>query len=168
MKNLFILLFLLAFALTAPAVKAQSTEEAVNITIPSTTELIELSTNSTTTESTTESTTTETTTETTTTLMTTSLPTAVPLEPVIHPYYLSESSCDCDLTADRCDVNCCCDQDCTTDEAMLFSSCWKPPVPHFLRKYCSPTSSASDGSLYSLAWNNTAGQSTSGGGDTSS
>ena len=31
--------------------------------------------------------------------------------------------CSCDLTAGVCDMNCCCDPECSSDEVSLFSSC---------------------------------------------
>ena len=31
--------------------------------------------------------------------------------------------CPCDLTGNACDVNCCCDSDCTTTDIEAFSGC---------------------------------------------
>ena len=31
--------------------------------------------------------------------------------------------CPCDLTGNACDVNCCCDEDCTADDKLAFSQC---------------------------------------------
>lgn len=63
----------------------------------------------------------------------------------------NEMFCSCDLTAGQCDINCCCDPDCSSEDRRLFDSCWKPPVSEFERYYCS-----ADSDRYGLAWNNTA------------
>ena len=34
-----------------------------------------------------------------------------------------DCSCSCDLTAGVCDMNCCCDPECSSDEVSSFSSC---------------------------------------------
>ena len=92
-------------------------------------------------------------------LQTTMEPTTTTTQPpwtpeTIHPDQYEIDSymhCSCDLLVDRCDVNCCCDIDCSMDERQLFSDCWTPPQLHFKRKYhCS--------SLINnyLAWNSTA------------
>ena len=31
--------------------------------------------------------------------------------------------CTCDLTKDGCDVNCCCDEECSADDRAVFSYC---------------------------------------------
>ena len=59
------------------------------------------------------------------------------------------SQCLCDLTFNQCDVNCCCDGDCTGDDVQLFSECWTPPEEKFSRKYCFSSRSGGIG-----AWNN--------------
>jgi hypothetical protein len=33
------------------------------------------------------------------------------------------SPCPCDLTGNSCDVNCCCDLDCTSDDRNVFTGC---------------------------------------------
>ncbi|KAK4008377.1 hypothetical protein OUZ56_013519 [Daphnia magna] len=58
--------------------------------------------------------------------------------------------CTCDLIGGQCDVNCCCDPECSPDDRRLFSRCWSPPSSYFDRYYCSP-----DPDRYGLAWNNT-------------
>ncbi|XP_057376164.1 tectonic-1-like [Daphnia carinata] len=58
--------------------------------------------------------------------------------------------CTCDLIGGQCDVNCCCDPECSLDDRRLFSRCWSPPSSYFDRYYCSP-----DPDRYGLAWNNT-------------
>ena len=36
-------------------------------------------------------------------------------------------TCTCDLTGNHCDVNCCCDQDCTQSDQASFSICINQP-----------------------------------------
>lgn len=33
------------------------------------------------------------------------------------------ADCTCDLTQDVCDINCCCDENCSTDDRVVFSAC---------------------------------------------
>merc|ERR1711962_901425 len=38
-------------------------------------------------------------------------------------HHASTTTCTCDLTANDCDWNCCCDPDCTPEDQTIFSSC---------------------------------------------
>ena len=78
----------------------------------------------------------------------------------MQPLWMSETNyqyqidsfvhCSCDMLINRCDVDCCCDADCSNDDRQLFSSCWTPPVSHFEHTYhCSSSANSF------LAWNNT-------------
>ncbi|CAN7995066.1 unnamed protein product [Ixodes hexagonus] len=70
---------------------------------------------------------------------TTTTQTVVPTEKPIRktPMRLSPSDrCFCDLTRNSCDVECCCDVDCTEEDAKSFASCVdRVPENHDLR-YC--------------------------------
>lgn len=140
-----------------------TTKTPVSTTTPSTP-----GTTSTTTDGTTSSTTTEQTTTTlppepvsttevgtTTTMSTTTQST--PESTTSRPHHDQQQHnvdyslyCNCDLTVNECDLNCCCDADCGQEERRLFAHCWTPGVSHFTRRYCSPSSH-----LLGVAWNNT-------------
>ncbi|XP_072015474.1 tectonic-3-like [Amphiura filiformis] len=49
--------------------------------------------------------------------------TAVPTDATELPENTDLGPCICDLTINGCDVNCCCDPDCTTDDRNTFSEC---------------------------------------------
>ncbi|ESO97470.1 hypothetical protein LOTGIDRAFT_231625 [Lottia gigantea] len=53
-------------------------------------------------------------------VQTTSIPTATP-SPI--PSNTDLAYCPCDLTGNSCDVNCCCDTDCSNDDRLAFSEC---------------------------------------------
>lgn len=38
-------------------------------------------------------------------------------------FFVDIAPCPCDLTGNACDVNCCCDLDCTSDDREVFSGC---------------------------------------------
>lgn len=95
--------------------------------------------NNTTSSITTESTTTE-------VNPTTQIP---PTEPH-HAHLNYDLFCTCDLLAGRCDINCCCDPDCSTEDHRLFDRCWTPPSSYFDLNYCS-----ADPNRYGVVWNNT-------------
>lgn len=110
---------------------------------------------SSTTESMTVTTSTSTTEPTTTTALT---PSSSPPPPWMEPLQPLQSDglfCACDLSLGRCDVNCCCDPECSPDDRLLFSDCWIPPIPYFRRQYCVLDD---HGGLFSLMWNNTPSQ----------
>lgn len=75
-----------------------------------------------------------------------------PDQPESHPFNYDLFFCTCDLTGEKCDVNCCCDPDCQEDDLRLFNNnrCWSPPSSYFDRFYCSP-----DPDRYGVVWNNT-------------
>ncbi|XP_076116291.1 tectonic-1-like isoform X1 [Mytilus galloprovincialis] len=54
------------------------------------------------------------------TTTTTQLPT---LPPTVVASVTDIAPCPCDLTGNACDVNCCCDLDCTSDDREVFSGC---------------------------------------------
>ncbi|OWF46746.1 Tectonic-3 [Mizuhopecten yessoensis] len=104
----FLLLFLyigFAHSTTTPATNTT--------TVPTTT-------TPTTTTPTTTTPTTTTPTTTTPTTTTTALPTQPPSPIAINT---DVGPCPCDLTANACDVRCCCDPDCTSNDIGAFSSC---------------------------------------------
>lgn len=76
--------------------------------------------------------------------------TAAPEQPQSDPFDYNLFFCTCDLIGGECDVNCCCDPDCSQDDLRLFNGCWSPPSSYFDRYYCSP-----DPDRYGLVWNNT-------------
>ena len=73
-----------------------------------------------------------------------------PDQPESDPFNYDLFFCTCDLMSEKCDVNCCCDPDCSQDDLRLFNRCWSPPSSYFDRYYCSP-----DPDRYGVAWNNT-------------
>ncbi|XP_033120280.1 tectonic-1-like isoform X2 [Anneissia japonica] len=50
-------------------------------------------------------------------------PSQVPLEPSNIEANTDIGPCTCDLTGNACDVNCCCDPDCSADDILTFSFC---------------------------------------------
>ncbi|CAL1548617.1 unnamed protein product [Lymnaea stagnalis] len=78
--------------------------------------------NSTTTENTTMASTTSTaSTTTTTTVTTTTIAPTIPGTTI--PPNTDISKCPCDLTGNACDVNCCCDPECSAADKLVFSEC---------------------------------------------
>jgi len=75
---------------------------------------------------------------------------APPEQPESDPFDYNLFFCTCDLIGGQCDVNCCCDPDCSQDDLRLFNRCWSPPSSYFDRYYCSP-----DPDRYGIVWNNT-------------
>ncbi|XP_047137124.1 tectonic-3 isoform X1 [Hydra vulgaris] len=49
--------------------------------------------------------------------------------------FVHTQSCSCDLTSKGCDINCCCDADCTSNDKIAFSTCIAMPVVQ-LREVC--------------------------------
>ncbi|XP_066287972.1 tectonic-3-like [Branchiostoma lanceolatum] len=49
--------------------------------------------------------------------------TQAPATQTTFPVNTNVGSCTCDLTQNACDVNCCCDTDCTTQDTQTFSQC---------------------------------------------
>jgi hypothetical protein len=47
-----------------------------------------------------------------------------------------DCECLCDLTAGACDINCCCDPECSSDEISSFSSCLDEGSPSSLVQMC--------------------------------
>ncbi len=47
-----------------------------------------------------------------------------------------DCTCQCDLTAGMCDVNCCCDVECTEDEVSAFTSCLNEGNPSPIARMC--------------------------------
>ena len=45
----------------------------------------------------------------------------------IHHTHKGKTPCGCDLTSELCDLNCCCDGDCTPSDRAVFSKC----IDHF-------------------------------------
>lgn len=84
-----------------------------------------------------------------TTRETTETPTAAPSSGNNNNHFNYFLYCSCDLAAGQCDLNCCCDLDCSDDDRALFTRCWTPPGDHHDRMYCSRHE------FYGLAWNNT-------------
>lgn len=74
-----------------------------------------------------ESTTAETTTATATFTRVSTTTTTTPPPPTLNPHAVAPltdlAHCLCDLTPDYCDVNCCCDVDCSDSDRLVFSFC---------------------------------------------
>ncbi|XP_049785025.1 tectonic-1 isoform X2 [Schistocerca cancellata] len=52
------------------------------------------------------------------------------------PRWIPEENCACDLELNSCDINCCCDADCSEEDRLVFLRCEeKPPLPPDPR-YC--------------------------------
>lgn len=47
--------------------------------------------------------------------------------------------CTCDLTIDACDVNCCCDIDCSTEDVKAFSTCQDVQAHNYNPRFCYTT-----------------------------
>ena len=113
---------------TTSATAATTTIDSNNDTEPSTTAS---NTTTMTATTTTTSTTTTTTTATTTTTTTTTSP-----KPTTESKFDYTNSCTCDLTLDSCDINCCCDPDCSRNDTQAFSSCIEQKPMRYDPKYC--------------------------------
>ena len=111
---------------TTSATAATTTIDSNNDTEPSTT-----ASNTTTMTATTTTTSTTTTTATTTTTTTTTSP-----KPTTESKFDYTNSCTCDLTLDSCDINCCCDPDCSRNDTQAFSSCIEQKPMRYDPKYC--------------------------------
>ena len=100
-------------------------------------------------ESTSSSSTTSSTTTTTTTKKSTPASTKRPKkdeappsnEPPVynHTAFRAGPFCTCDLTPSSCDVNCCCDLDCSGDDAAAFSGCTHVKPHNVDPRYCYKT-----------------------------
>ena len=79
---------------------------------------------------------------TTTTTVVDSTGTSVPVYSSITPSYIPAntdlSECTCDRTGNKCDINCCCDPDCTVDHRVTFTQCVDDISPGESR-YCTYT-----------------------------
>jgi len=53
-----------------------------------------------------------------------------------------DCQCLCDITAGACDINCCCDQECSRDEILSFSSCLDEGSTSSIVKMCTDRPSA--------------------------
>ena len=102
--------------------------------------------NDTTTEATTEkaTTTTKTTTKTTTTTTTTTKTTTTTTEATPKEFnytmYKIGPHCTCDLTIDECDIDCCCDSECSLQDMKVFKSCiHQDPSTNLDPRYCFKT-----------------------------
>ncbi|XP_066992606.2 tectonic-3 [Anabrus simplex] len=81
------------------------------------------------------------TTEETVTFIPTTLPSPTEVvtkteEPPLESLFVPEDICSCDLTVDFCDINCCCDEDCTLKDRLVFISCKRRPSTVFESRYC--------------------------------
>ncbi len=45
-----------------------------------------------------------------------------------HSEFVYGHYCSCDISVDTCDVNCCCDVDCTESDVKAFSDCLKAEI----------------------------------------
>lgn len=62
---------------------------------------------------------------------TTAAPTSTEM-PALNTHFILEKDCHCDMTKQICDVNCCCDRDCSNEDRLVFSHC------HILHKPVDP------------------------------
>ncbi|KAK3871507.1 hypothetical protein Pcinc_023349 [Petrolisthes cinctipes] len=65
----------------------------------------------------------------------TDAPTTTP-DSMTESDFLIDDFCICDLKVGSCDVNCCCDEDCTREDRMVFSHCSTRPQPVLDNRYC--------------------------------
>ena len=80
--------------------------------------------------------TTTTTTKTTTTSTTTTTTTTTTGAPSAESEFDYSHYCSCDLTMGGCDVNCCCDPDCSSNDTAVFTSCGAEQPPDWDPRYC--------------------------------
>ena len=98
-------------------------------------------TNNTDTDTTPTTTSTTTTTTTTTTTSTTTITTSTTIARREEPreeskYQYERSFCSCDLTVASCDVNCCCDTDCSEKDSKVFTRCQEQAPRRYDKRYC--------------------------------
>ena len=100
--------------------------------------------------------------------MTTTVSSGDPLEeePLKHYIHYNEDYCVCDLHLEWCDINCCCDIDCSDSEKFSFSECIETRKQIYDSRYCSnknivyinntqTTIEISSNGLLCIVWDNT-------------
>ncbi|GJQ79323.1 hypothetical protein Trydic_g16188 [Trypoxylus dichotomus] len=69
-------------------------------------------------------------------VVTTAIPLLLNISKETSSTTLRNEICTCDLQISICDINCCCDEDCTNEKRLVFDHCEMEPSPIYDTRYC--------------------------------